>query len=172
MAGGFRQAAVQKHRPALVRIAGRSEPAAHVRFDCPVGGPPLRVPKNAADRLLTQMEGVELAAEPAVIAALRLFELKEVLIELLLAPKRSAVDALQLGVFRVAAPIGAGDVHQFEGLAEVTGRGQMRSDAEIDEIALPIEADHLTFRDLADILGLVGLADAVEETDRGVAVPD
>ena len=48
----------------------------------------------------------------------------------------------------------------------------MRADAEIDEIALPVEADLLTFRDFADIFGLVRLADAVEEGDRGVAVPD
>src|ERR1700732_5044600 len=119
MPGGFPQAAVQKQRPAYFLIAGRATPAAHVRFDCPVEGPPLRVPENAAARPLTQMEEVELAAEPAVVAALRLFELKEVLIELFLAPKRGAVDALQLGVFRVTTPIGAGEVHQLEGLAEV-----------------------------------------------------
>src|SRR5436309_6132841 len=47
----------------------------------------------------------------------------------------------------------------------------MRADTEIDKIALPVEADVLTFRDLADILGLVPLADAVEERDCGVAVP-
>ncbi len=48
----------------------------------------------------------------------------------------------------------------------------MRTDAEINEIALPVEADLLTFRDFADIFGLVVLADTVEEGDRRVAVPD
>ena len=101
------------------------------------------MPENAADRLLAQMEEVELAAEPAMVAAFGFFELKEVLIELLLARKRGAVDALQLGIFRVAAPIRAGDVHQLECLAEIARRGQVRSDAEIDKIALPVEADLL-----------------------------
>src|SRR5580693_3619723 len=48
----------------------------------------------------------------------------------------------------------------------------MRTDAEINEIALPVEADLLTFRDFADIFGLVALADTVEEGDSRVAVPD
>src|SRR5215472_7912471 len=56
MAGGFPQAAIEEQRPAHLLIAGRVEPAAHVSFDRPVEGPALRVPENAADRLLTQME--------------------------------------------------------------------------------------------------------------------
>src|SRR5689334_2119843 len=130
------------------------------------------MPEHAADRLLAQMEEVEFAAEPPVVTALRLLELIEVLVELLLARKRSAVDTLQLGVFRVAAPIRAGHVHQLEGLAEITRRRQVRSDTEIDKIALPVEADLLARRDLADVFSLVGLADAAEERDRGLAVPD
>jgi len=41
----------------------------------------------------------------------------------------------------------------------------MRPDAQVDEIALPIEADLLLGRDLADVFGLVALADVVEEGD-------
>ena len=47
----------------------------------------------------------------------------------------------------------------------------MRADAQIDKIALAIEADLLGCRDLADVFGLVALADAGEERDRLVAVP-
>src|SRR5207237_5436720 len=47
----------------------------------------------------------------------------------------------------------------------------MRPDAQVEEIPLAIEADLLLGRDLADIFGLVALADAVEEGDRLVAVP-
>ena len=172
MPGGFPQAAIEQLRALDLEIAGGVEPHAHVILDDAEQPPALRMPEDAADRLLADVEQVELAAEPAMVAALGLFELKEVLVELLLARKGGAVDALQLGIFRVAAPIRAGDVHQLEGLAEITGRGQMRADAEIDEIALPVEADLLVSRDFADIFGLVGLADAVEEGDRGVAVPD
>ncbi len=118
------------------------------------------------------MKQVELAAEPAMVAAFGLLEPEEVLVELLLARPGGAVDALQLRVARVAAPIGAGHVHQLERLAEMPGRGQMRPDAQIDEAALAVEADLLVRRDLADIFGLVALADASEEGDRGVALPD
>ena len=48
----------------------------------------------------------------------------------------------------------------------------MRSDAEIDEIALAIETDRLAPGDLGDPLRLVALADALEEGDRRVALPD
>ena len=48
----------------------------------------------------------------------------------------------------------------------------MRADTEIDKIALPVEAELLTSRDLADIFGLVRSPMTVEEGDRCVAVPD
>ena len=48
----------------------------------------------------------------------------------------------------------------------------MRPRAQIDEIPLAIEADLLVGWDLADIFGLVALADALEERDGAVAVPD
>ena len=76
------------------------------------------MPEDAADRLFADMEEVELAPEPAMVAALGLFELEEILVELLLARPSGAVNALQLGIPRVAAPIGACDVHQFERLTE------------------------------------------------------
>ena len=107
-----------------------------------------------------------------MVAALGLLEAEEILVELLLARPGGAVDPLQLRVVGVAAPIGAGHVHQLERLAEMPGRRQMRPDAQIDEIALAVEADLLACRDLADIFGLVALADAGEEGDRGVALPD
>ncbi len=47
----------------------------------------------------------------------------------------------------------------------------MRADAEIDEIALAVEADVLVAWNFADILGLVLLANAGEERDRLVALP-
>src|SRR5260370_13401621 len=170
--GGFPQAAIEQLRAFDLEIPGGVEPHAQVVLDDAEQPPALGRPEAAAAGPLADVEEVELAAQPAMIAALRFFEPKEVLVEFFLARKGSAVDALQLGVFWVAAPIRAGDIHQLEALAEITGRGQMRADAEIDEIALPVEADLLTLRDFTDIFGLVRLADTVEEGDRGVAVPD
>src|SRR5437764_16558 len=116
------------------------------------------------------MEQVEFAAELAVVAALGFLEPEQVLVKLLLAGPGGAVDALQLRVPGVAAPIGAGHIHQLEGLPEPAGRGEMRPDAQIDEIALAVEADFLIRRDLSDIFGLIALADAVEERDGLVAL--
>src|SRR5204863_2650931 len=125
-----------------------------------------------ADSLFLHVEQVELAPQAAVVAALGFLELEEILVEILLARPSGAVDALQLRIVRVAPPIGAGDAHQLEGLAEPAGRRQMRPDAQIDEIALAVDADLLGRWDLADIFGLVALADAGEELDRSVTVPD
>jgi hypothetical protein len=129
------------------------------------------VPEDAADRLLAEVEQLELAADPAMVAPLGLLETEQVLVELFLARPGGAVDALELRVLRVAAPIGAGDAHQLERLAEMPGRGQMRPDAKIDEIPLPIEADRLVGRDFLDPFRLVALADPGEEGDRLVALP-
>src|SRR5947207_1452313 len=103
---------------------------------------------------------------------IRFLEPEKVLVEVFLARPGGAVDALQLGVVRIAAPIGARDVHQLERLSEPASRGQMRTDAQIDKIALAIEADLLLARDLADIFGLVALAEPVEERDGLVAIPN
>ena len=107
-----------------------------------------------------------------MVAAFGFLDPVEVLVEILLVGPGGAVDALQLRIARVAAPIGASHVHQLEGLAEMPGRGQMRPDAQIDEIALAVEADLLFRRDLRDIFGLVALAEAFEQRHGGIAVPD
>src|SRR6516165_1825665 len=123
MAGRFPQAAIEEQRPPHLLIAGSIESAAQVSFNRPVEGPALGMPENAADRLLTQMEKIELAAEPPMVAAFCFFELEEVFVEFLLACEGSAVDPLQLGILRIATPISAGDVHQLECLAEIARRG-------------------------------------------------
>ena len=101
-----------------------------------------------------------------MVAALGFFEPEEVLVEILLIGPGGAVDALQLGVAGIAAPIGAGDAHQLERLAEMPGRRQMRPDAQIGEVALPVEADLLALRDFRDVFRLVVFADAGEKSDR------
>src|SRR6516164_367984 len=130
------------------------------------------MPEEAADRLLAHVEEVELAAEPAMVTALGFFEPKEVLVELLLARPCCAVNALQLSILGITAPVGARHIHQLEGLSEITGRRQVRAGAEVDKAALAVEADLLAFRYFADVLGLVALADVPKEADRGVPVPD
>ena len=78
-------------------------------------------------------EEVELLAELAVVALLGLFELVEVVVEVLGGEEGGAVDALQLLVVLVALPVGAGDGEQLEGL-DLRGVGDVRAAAEVDEV--------------------------------------
>jgi hypothetical protein len=77
---------------------------------------PLGCQKNAAMRFLLQVEQVHLRAQLAVVALGGFFEPEEVRVELLLVEPAGAVDAGQLRVLLVAAPVGAGDAHQLERL--------------------------------------------------------
>src|SRR6267142_2406147 len=62
-----------------------------------------------------------------MVTAFGFFEPKEVLVEILLVGPGGAVDALQLGVPGIAAPIGARYTHQLESLAEIAKEGDRRA---------------------------------------------
>ena len=117
------------------------------------------------------MEEVHLAPELAVVASIGLLEHVQVGLELFLARPRGAVDPLEHLVAGVAAPVRARDAHQLERLAELAGRGEVRTPAQIDPLALAVQRDGLVARDVRDDLGLVLLAPVAEEPDRFVAVP-
>ena len=93
---------------------------------------PLRVPEReaGADQLV-EREEIQLAPQRPVIALLRFFEAMQVLVELRLRGERRAVDALELRVALVAAPVGAGERQHLEGLdvagpLDVRARGRGR----------------------------------------------
>ena len=67
------------------------------------------MPERRAGRDLLEVEEVELHAELAVVALTRLFEPLEVRVEIGLRVEGGAVDAGQLRVVLVAAPVGAGE---------------------------------------------------------------
>ena len=98
---------------------------------------------------------IKLAAELAMVAALCLLDPLQIELELLLVGEGRGVDALQHGVLFVAAPVGAGHAGQLERL-EQTGRRDMRTAAEIDEISLTVER-HLVVGEIANQLDLVAL---------------
>src|SRR3546814_9304761 len=85
-------------------------------------------------RLLREREEVHLAAGAPVVALFSLREHGGVGLELLLVLPAGAVDALELRVARVAAPVGAGDLHQLERMPELAGRRQVRADAEVEQV--------------------------------------
>ena len=94
MAGRFPQHLVEDlRRVDLAVVAGQA--AAHIGDQRLEDGPALRVPEHHAGAFLLEVEQVELAAEPAVVALLGFLDLLEVSVELFLLGERRAVDARQ-----------------------------------------------------------------------------
>ncbi len=85
--------------------------------------------------MLREMEEVELRPDAAVVAGARLLEPLEVRVEVGLRVERGAVDAGQLGVVLVAAPVGAGEPGQLERLDRLRVL-EVRTVAEVGEVAL------------------------------------
>src|SRR3954452_21238530 len=98
------------------------------------------MPERRAGRDVVEMEEVELDAEPAMDAAGRLLGLVEVCLEILLRIERSAVDARQLLVRGVAAPVRAGEAGELERLDRFCVL-EVRTAAEVGEVALRVERD-------------------------------
>src|SRR5207247_4409018 len=104
---------------------------------------------------------VELHADRAVGAAPRLLEPLEIRVEVLRRVERGAVDAGQLLVLLVAAPVRAGERGQLERLDRLRVL-QVRAAAEVGEVPLGVEADRaLGGLDELDLVGLVLLEEAL-----------
>ena len=104
-------------------------------------------------------EQIELLAQLAMVALLGFLQLGEILVEILLAEKRRAVDALQLRVLLVAFPVRARDRKQLERLDLLGGR-HVRPAAEIDELRTQrVFGKNVAraLRDQLDLHGLVGV---------------
>jgi hypothetical protein len=81
-----------------------------------------------------------------MVALLGFFQHVQVGVEVFLLGPGRAVDALQLLVAMVAAPVGAGHLHQLEDLE--LGRGRhVRAAAEVDEITFAVQRDLLVGRE-------------------------
>src|SRR5579862_1823751 len=124
---------------------------------------PLRVPEGRARRDIVEVEQVELHTEAAVVALARFLETFEVGVEIVLREERGPVDACQLLVVLVAAPVRAGEAGQLERLDRLRVQ-QVRTSAEVGEVALRVEADR-AFGGV-DELDLVRLVPALEAHAR------
>ena len=131
---------------------------------------PLGCQKTMPGRLFLRVEEIEVLGELAVVALLGLLQHVQVGVLVFLARPGGAVDPLEHLVAGVAAPVGAGELHQLE-YFELAGGRHMRPAAEIDEPAFTIQADRFAGWNGGNDLGLVLLADRLEETDSVVAIP-
>ena len=109
--------------------------------------------RQAGADVVVEGEELQLLAELAMVALLRLLEHGEVGVQLGLVLEGGAVDALELRVFLVAFVIGAGHVGELE-RADVAGAHDVRAGAEIDEIAVAIERDLLALGNVLDDIEL------------------
>ena len=126
--------------------------------------------EREARALVHEREQAELLAELPVVALFGLFDTGQIRIELLLLREAGAVDALKHLAVAVAAPVGAGDARQLDGVAlDAAGGVQMRAGAEVNEFALAVEGDNGVFRQVVDELDLVRLIALLHELQRFVA---
>ena len=100
---------------------------------------PFGMPEHRARRLFLEVEQVEILADAPVVALLGLFEAVQVFREILVVEPGGAVDALEHLVARIAAPVGAGHLHQLEGL-ELAGGRHVRTAAQVEPLALAVQA--------------------------------
>src|SRR5262249_26456952 len=107
-----------------------------------------------------EVEEIQLDAEPPVVAPPGLLEPLKVGVEVLRRVEGGAVDPGQLGVVLVAAPVGAREVRELQGLDRVRVL-KVRPAAQVREVALPVERDVPLCR--VDELDLVGLALPLEQ---------
>src|SRR5208282_1654181 len=101
----------------------------------------LGVPEDEAGAgELLNAEEVELFSQNAMIAARCFFKASEVVVEVFLGEEGRAVDALELRILFVAEPVCAGEAGDLECL-DAAGGGNVRTAAEVDEVAIAVEAD-------------------------------
>ena len=172
MTGFFPEHTVDKLRCTDFLITGIIQTITDIGFDLAIQLQTLVVPENRTLSFFLHVEQVHLAAKAAMIALFCFFQHVQIRIQVFLAFPASAIDTLQHFIVGIATPIGAGNLHQFEGLADLAGRGRMRAAAQVDEITLTIAGDGLIFRQVFDDFGFVLFAFLKEELDGFVAIPD
>src|SRR5207302_6046655 len=87
-------------------------------------------------------------------------------VELFLSEEGGAVEPLQLLAAGVVFPVGAGDAEQLQG-ADLAGMRDMRATAQVDELALTIEAEAgVLLQIVVDVLDLVALGQVGDQRPR------
>ncbi len=172
MARRLPQPAVVELRRLDFDIAAGLELAPQVTLERAPERPPLGMPVDHAGRVFLLVEQVHLAAELAMVALLGFLDAVQILLQLLVGEEDRAVDALELGVLGIAAPVGARHLRELERLAELARRRQVRTKAHVEPVALAIDRDHLVLGQSVGPLGLEALAVLLEVVLDLGAVPN
>src|SRR5687768_10466384 len=166
VAGGLPQLLADQAGRADLGEASLPTDLARPVLECPPQRHAARVEERRRRRLGVEGEQVELAAQLAMVALLRLLDAPQVPIELFLRLPRRAVDALEHGSGLVATPVRARGVEQLEG-TQVLRRAEMATAAQVLEASVPVERNRRTLRlgQVPDDLDLEWLALALQALD-------
>ena len=119
--------------------------------------------------VVADVEQLVLLAQHPVVAAFRLFHLRQVGIEIFLAEERGAVQPLQRPARGVSLEVGPGDRQQLERL-DSAGVGTVRPPAQVDKLSLPVEAERGVVGEAGlHVLHLEGLPQVVAQLHRFAA---
>ena len=132
------QALADEDRGADLLIAAPLLKLAHGRLQGAPDALALGVPEGRAGADVVEAVQVELDAEAPMVALLRFGAAPEVGVQVLLGRPGGTVDALEHRTLFVAPPVGAGRAEQLE-RADLAGARHMRTPAQVDERALPVE---------------------------------
>ena len=97
------------------------------------------MPEDLAGGDFLDMEQIHFLADLAMVALLGFLHPGQIGIQFLLVAPGRAIDALQLRILGVAAPIGATDLGQLEGITDLSGGAKVRAAAQVVPVAMPVD---------------------------------
>ena len=165
MPRGLPELTAENHRRADLLIPVAAMYLAPIVEQCVAQCHAVRMEEREARPLLVQAEEIQLSAEFPMVALCRLLQHVQVGIKFFLLLKRRAIDALQHLVLLAAAPVCTCDTLQLKCL-DLAGRDDMGACAEVGELALRIEGDHLVLGQILNQLHLIVLTLLTEECNR------
>ena len=165
MPRGLPELTAENHRRADLLITVAAMYLAPIVEQCVAQCHSVRMEEREARPLLVQAEEIQFSAEFSVVALCRLLQHVQVGIKFFLLLKRRAIDALQHLILLTAAPVCTCDTLQLKCL-DLAGRDDMGACAEVCELALRIEGDHLVLWQILNQLHLIVFTLLTEECNR------
>src|SRR5207302_1430737 len=137
------------------RIAALHVLFAHPVFNLFTDGPALGMPEDlTVPSQFLNREKIELLAQHAMVALLRLLNSFQVIFEVLFRKERRSINPLQLRILFIAKPVRARNIEQLERL-DFPGRRNVRPAAEIGELTSAVNRN--LFVGLGELLDEVAL---------------
>ena len=171
VAGLLPQGYVEDLRAAHFLIAAVAIDLAHVLLDHLPDRPALRMPEDQARAFFLQMKQALLFGDLAMVALIGFFDAQDIRSKLLLVGPGGAVNALQLLVLRIAAPVGAGNAGQLERLQETRVR-HVRPAAHVHVFLVVVQAHRLLVGHVFDQTQFVILSTRLKHRDHFIARRD